>query len=658
MTDPITAVGAIASVIQLIDFSARLLARLIEYRSKDNELPSAFMHIHNQLPLLREVLEKSREGINSQIISQNEVKAIEPCLRGCQQQIEKLTVILSAILPEDQDNAAKRFKKGIQSMWKESEVKTLEDEIGWYVTRLTFYYAWSSSRLDLRNHDLLARIQQWLSPPDPQLNFRKSLKLRSEDTGKWYLQGTQYEAWKAERGSFTWLYGSPGTGKTILSAGIIEDLKGYCDIDPARSFAFFFFDFNDAEKQHPMSMVRSLVSQFLSQCTHVPEGVRALHATCKREASGQQLLQALRDTLDLLPAPFIVLDALDECNNWEGLFNILQEMQRCVHRFRWAACQLDALAQCVTRGKVRRALQDLPKTLDETYARILRAIDEGQNAEEAVKILIWLACAERPLTAIEVCQVTGIVIGEECLFDEDEVLQDSTDILRICSSFVSIAIVGDNGMDDNDSKDDDSAYSEDQDSGMIREGVTHAAKQILEENCTDVNKLWINDDNPLHAASSRGHEKIVEILLAGGADVNAQGGYYNNALHAASDRGFDGVVSMLLAHGANVDAQGDRHGTALHAASDRGRKTIVQMLTAKGADVNAQGGYFGNALQAASHRGHEEIVRMLLAAGADVNAQGGEYGNALQAALVAGEGNVVQMLLDALANPPAIRLAV
>lgn len=448
------------------------------------------------------------------------------------------------------------------------------------------------------------------------------------------------------------------------------------------------------------------------------------------------------------------------------------------------------LAQCVTRGKVRRALQDLPKTLDETYARILRAIDEGQNAEEAVKILIWLACAERPLTAIEVCQVTGIVIGEECLFDEDEVLQDSTDILRICSSFVSIAIVGDNGMDDNDSKDDDSAYSEDQDSGMMyvrlahfcvkeylissrpcleryklenrklhdrlatsclvyllrfnndewrtldceskfpladyaanfwtvharrsgscsqqqqqlsmdlltrklpaftawihlsemgpigdlsmnirsrvealpsplyaasREGVTHAAKQILEENCTDVNKLWINDDNPLHAASSRGHEKIVEILLAEGADVNAQGGYYNNALHAASDRGFDGVVSMLLAHGANVDAQGDRHGTALHAASDRGRKTIVQMLTAKGADVNAQGGYFGNALQAASHRGHEEIVRMLLAAGADVNAQGGEYGNALQAALVAGEGNVVQMLLDALGNPPAIRSAV
>lgn len=87
MADPITAIGAIASVIQLIDFSAKVLARLNEYRSKSDELPSAFMHIYSQLPLLREVLQKSREGIISQSISPNEVEAIEPCLRGCQQQM-------------------------------------------------------------------------------------------------------------------------------------------------------------------------------------------------------------------------------------------------------------------------------------------------------------------------------------------------------------------------------------------------------------------------------------------------------------------------------------------------------------------------------------------------------------------------------------------
>lgn len=153
MADPITAIGAIASVIQLIDFSAKVLARLNEYRSKGDELPKAFMHIYTQLPLLREVLERSRQGINSQSITPDEVKAIEPCLRGCQQQMKKLKDILSAILPEAQDKTVKKLTKGARSMWKESEVCKVDEEIKSYVSMLTFYCAWSSSKLDLRNRE-------------------------------------------------------------------------------------------------------------------------------------------------------------------------------------------------------------------------------------------------------------------------------------------------------------------------------------------------------------------------------------------------------------------------------------------------------------------------------------------------------------------------
>lgn len=151
MADPATAIGVIAGVIQLIDASAKILARLNEYRTKGDELPSAFMHIHSQLPLLREVLEKSREGINSRQISADEVKAIEPCLRGCQQQMRKLNDILSAILPEVQEKTVKRLTKGVRSIWKESEVRKLDKEIESYMTRLTFYCTWSSSKLDPRN---------------------------------------------------------------------------------------------------------------------------------------------------------------------------------------------------------------------------------------------------------------------------------------------------------------------------------------------------------------------------------------------------------------------------------------------------------------------------------------------------------------------------
>jgi hypothetical protein len=129
---------------------------------------------------------------------------------------------------------------------------------------------------------------------------------------------------------FTWLYGSAGSGKTILSAGIIKDMQEFCAENPAKSLAFFFFDFNDVEKQDPVNMVKSLLSQFLNRCNSVPDTVRSLHASCenrRREPSQQQLLQALRDTLELLPATFIVLDALDECSSWGTLFEIIEEMR-------------------------------------------------------------------------------------------------------------------------------------------------------------------------------------------------------------------------------------------------------------------------------------------------------------------------------------------
>ncbi|KAF2186078.1 hypothetical protein K469DRAFT_574043, partial [Zopfia rhizophila CBS 207.26] len=55
----------------------------------------------------------------------------------------------------------------------------------------------------------------------------------------------------------------------------------------------------------------------------------------------------------------------------------------------------------------------------------------------------------------------------------------------------------------------------------------------------------------LKAASDGGHEKVVEMLLSNGADVNAQGGSYEGtALQAASTRGHEKVVELLLSNGA------------------------------------------------------------------------------------------------------------
>ncbi|KAJ7693718.1 ankyrin repeat domain-containing protein [Mycena olivaceomarginata] len=170
--------------------------------------------------------------------------------------------------------------------------------------------------------------------------------------------------------------------------------------------------------------------------------------------------------------------------------------------------------------------------------------------------------------------------------------------------------------------------------------------QLLLNKGADVNAQGGRYGNALWAAVSQGHDKIVLVLLDKGADVNAQQGEYGNALQAAASGGHDKIVQVLLDKGADVNAQEGFYGNALQAAASGGHDKIVLVLLDKGADVNAQGGFYGNALQAAAFGGHDKIVLVLLDKGADVNAQGGRYGNALWAAASGGHDKIVQVLLD------------
>jgi ankyrin repeat protein len=60
--------------------------------------------------------------------------------------------------------------------------------------------------------------------------------------------------------------------------------------------------------------------------------------------------------------------------------------------------------------------------------------------------------------------------------------------------------------------------------------------------------------------------------------VNAQGGLFGNALQAASLKGHETVVQMLLDKGAEVNAQGEAYGNTLQTTSDRGHDKVVQIL--------------------------------------------------------------------------------
>ncbi|KAH9976776.1 hypothetical protein BGW80DRAFT_1558544, partial [Lactifluus volemus] len=74
--------------------------------------------------------------------------------------------------------------------------------------------------------------------------------------------------------------------------------------------------------------------------------------------------------------------------------------------FRWVACQLEVLRKCLARN-VERVLGELPKSLDETYMRLLEGIDEA-NRDDVHRLLQCLVVAIRPLTVEELAEILAI----------------------------------------------------------------------------------------------------------------------------------------------------------------------------------------------------------------------------------------------------------
>lgn len=335
-------------------------------------------------------------------------------------------------------------------------------------------------------------------------------------------------------------------------------------------------------------------------------------------------------------------------------------MLTMIYRFRWAACQLDTLTECVSRGMIFDALKDLPKTLDETYDRIVRKIDERRTATAARQILTWLTYAEHPLTATEVLQVTGLVIDNGHYFDEEKVLEDVNDILRICSSLVSITTTtsSSDGTSVNEHTADDSFHhTMDSDSNVPYVRLAHfSVKEYLLSNrpcisiyrlaeeeshdvlakCCLVYLLRFHEDEwrspnceaifPLARYASRywtRHARASVTPSEGQKDLSIELFTRNSTAYSAWMRFFD--VGQPWERAPDIQREVYEMPDPLYVASHEGLAYAASGILDAGADVNAQKDRFGSALFTASARGYEQVVQILIDAGADINAQGGDF---------------------------------
>ena len=356
-------------------------------------------------------------------------------------------------------------------------------------------------------------------------------------------------------------------------------------------------------------------------------------------------------------------------------------------------CQLEVLRQCFPPS-VRRILEELPDSLDETYERILREIRKP-NRGHAHKLLHCLVAAVRPLRVEELAEILAFDFNTEGTpkLNPDWRWEDQEEaVMSACSSLVMVV------------KDEDSrivqfshfSVKEFLTANRLAEPIRdvsryhirlEAAHTILAQACLGV-LLQLDDrvdrDNiknfpfaryaaeywVMHAQVENASSRIkdgMECLFDADKPhfatwlwvYNEDGGRSLSTMHPEKPEAVplyyaailglrDLAEHLIVKHPEHVNARGGLEVTPIHAAAFAGHANILSLLLDHGADLEGRGKYGGTPLHRAWWNGKVEIGQCLLDRGANIDARADATGldwTPLILAVINGDFESVRILL-------------
>src|SRR6267154_6621822 len=108
-----------------------------------------------------------------------------------------------------------------------------------------------------------------------------------------------------------------------VSSTVIQDVEAMCKAGNA-SMAYFYFDFQDANKQGLCDLLSSLLTQLSAcsgPCCDILSDLYFAHDKGKNQPSDSSLAECLKKLVSLpdQPPTHLIIDALDELPNTSGI---------------------------------------------------------------------------------------------------------------------------------------------------------------------------------------------------------------------------------------------------------------------------------------------------------------------------------------------------
>lgn len=116
---------------------------------------------------------------------------------------------------------------------------------------------------------------------------------------------------------------------TSYSCTAIDELRRR-PADSAAPLAYYYFDYQDHKSQTPLAVVSCLLRQLLEQRPELPASLMALYDARSTLEGGKlhEYERLLQETVQTSEATYIVLDALDECEDVKYILQFIDKLSR------------------------------------------------------------------------------------------------------------------------------------------------------------------------------------------------------------------------------------------------------------------------------------------------------------------------------------------
>jgi hypothetical protein len=119
--EAIAVLGVISSIISIVDGTKQVF----DAATNAEGLPEAFREVAGRLPIVTNILDKSKQHIREADVSDDSCKGVKHIVDACQDKAKKLDHLFHKVIPGDSASRRERYFSAVKTLGKGNEVEKL-----------------------------------------------------------------------------------------------------------------------------------------------------------------------------------------------------------------------------------------------------------------------------------------------------------------------------------------------------------------------------------------------------------------------------------------------------------------------------------------------------------------------------------------------------